>query len=87
MIENQIAIVPQSFLNEVLEKLDLIESKINNDDLGIKINSEYISEKEAIKEFGKKTTWFWNQRQKGLKVYKMGNTSYYLKDDLMKLFK
>lgn len=47
---------------------------------------EYISEKDAQKEFGRKTTWFWNQRTNGRLPYKkMGSKVYYLKSDLIKL--
>lgn len=50
------------------------------------ILSDYITEKDAIKEFGRKTTWFWNQRSNGRLAYKkMGGTVYYLKQDLLNL--
>ena len=88
MLENKIAIIPQSFLDEVIKKLNSIESQLDGTQKNdTQINSEFISEKDAILEFGKKTTWFWNQRQKGLRVYKMGNTPYYLKEELLTLIK
>jgi len=52
-----------------------------------KLLNEYISEGDAKKEFGRKTTWFWTQRRSGrLSPKRLGNRIYYLKADLLKLF-
>jgi hypothetical protein len=46
----------------------------------------YITEKEAGRILGKKTTWFWNLRNEGILPYtKVGSTVYYDKEDLKKL--
>jgi hypothetical protein len=49
--------------------------------------NDYISEREAKKLLTRGTTWFWEQRKKGLPSYKMGAEVYYKKSDLLILMK
>ncbi|WP_114436752.1 helix-turn-helix domain-containing protein [Marinilabilia salmonicolor] len=48
--------------------------------------NDFITEREAMKEFRRKTTWFWNQRRSGkLPFKKVGSRVYYRKSDLLDL--
>ena len=86
LMEIKYVMVSDDLLNEINNRLKRIESNINTSQETI-VNDEFISEKDAIDQLGKKKSWFWNQRQKGLKVYKMGNTPYYSKKELLTLIK
>jgi hypothetical protein len=80
-------LVPQNFLEgmaetqkQILEHLKKI--KPSDENVG-----DYISEVQAKKLLKKKTTWFWNKRTCGeLPFTKVGNTIYYSKADIQKLF-
>lgn len=62
---------------------NILSEKQNNKP---EVLNEYISEKDAMKEFDRKTTWFWNQRQNGkLSFNKVGSRVYYKKSDLYNL--
>ncbi|WPP47961.1 helix-turn-helix domain-containing protein [Catalinimonas niigatensis] len=69
---------------EVLERLERIENQIKSTQQeGI---GGYVTEKEACKLLGKKTTWFWKLRKDGeLPFTKVGSTVYYDKEDLKRL--
>ena len=46
----------------------------------------YITEKQAKEILKKRTTWFWDQRKKGILPYKkLGATVYYKEEDIYKL--
>ena len=70
-------------INEILEKLKNIEKMLNKP-LSV---DDYISEREAKKLLTRGTTWFWEQRKKGLPSYKLGAEVYYKKSDLLILMK
>ena len=80
-------LVPKSWLNTIAENNSRILSILENGNNTPLPNSlgDYISEKEAMKLLGKKTTWFWNMRKKGLESSKVGGTNYYNKNDILKL--
>ncbi len=47
----------------------------------------YITEKQAKEILNKRTTWFWDQRKKGILPYKkLGATVYYKEEVIYKLF-
>jgi hypothetical protein len=78
-------LVTQEFLVEMFDRqakfLDLL-SKLNYKD---DIIGDYISEKEAKKILGRKTTWFWNLRKNGKLPYsKVGNKVFYSKATILK---
>ena len=86
---NQVQIeAPKPFLDRLLENqikiLSLLESNSKNAiNQGI---GEFVSEEEAQKILGKKTTWFWQMRKDGLLPFsKLGSSNYYSKADLEKL--
>ena len=70
-------------INEILEKLENIEQKLEKP---LSVN-DYISEREAKKMLTRGTTWFWEQRKKGLPFFKLGAEVYYKKSDLLILMK
>jgi hypothetical protein len=80
-------LVPQSFLegiaetqNKILEQLRKLKQPENT-------VGDYISETQAKKLLKKRTTWFWNKRtSKELPFTKVGNTIYYSKADIERLF-
>jgi hypothetical protein len=78
-----LAIVPQEFLdgiNENLIKLLKITDK-EKDQL-----PDILSEKEAQKLLGRKTTWFFDMRKTGrLPFSKVGSKVFYYKHDLLNL--
>ena len=55
-------------INEILEKLKNIEKMLKKP-LSV---DDFISEREAKKMLTRGTTWFWEQRKKGLPSYKLG---------------
>ncbi|MDG1724827.1 MAG: hypothetical protein P8I11_03980 [Bacteroidia bacterium] len=70
-------------INEILEKLKNIEKMLKKP---LSVN-DYISEREAKKLLTRGTTWFWEQRKKGLPFFKLGAEVYYKKSDLLILMK
>lgn len=70
-------------INEILEKLKNIEKMLKKP-LSV---DDYISEREAKKLLTRGTTWFWEQRKKGLPFFKLGAEVYYKKSDLLILMK
>ena len=70
-------------INEILEKLKNIEKMLKKP-LSV---DDYISEREAKKLLTRGTTWFWEQRKKGLPSCKLGAEVYYKKSDLLILMK
>lgn len=80
-MKESIIIVPEEFLKSIKEKQDMILSLLQSKDL-VKL-SEFITEKESMKLFNKKSTWFWEMRKNRLLPYsKIGRTIYYSRVDL-----
>lgn len=78
--------LPAEEYEEMLSLTKRIHQHLFGEENNQSLLSEYISEKDAIKEFGRKTTWFWNQRKNGRLAYKkLGSKVYYLKSDLLTL--
>lgn len=81
-------LVPKAWLHAIAEKQDRILSfmeKSGNASAADCIG-EYISEEEAKRQVGRKTTWFWNLRTTGqLPFSKVGKKIFYLKSDIKKL--
>ncbi len=79
-------LVPEDFLQDISEKtgriLELLaEERDSNQSLG-----GYITEPEASRLLGRKTTWFWNLRKIGkLSFTKVGNKIFYNKADIIAL--
>ncbi len=79
-------IVPGHILDKLLEGQTKILELLKNNGIGKSTLGDYITETEAKKLLGRKTTWFWTRRQNGMLPYsKIGATIYYSKQDLMKL--
>jgi hypothetical protein len=80
---NELVIVPKDFLermNENLIKLLKLSDK-EKDQL-----TDILSEKEAQKLIGRKTTWFFEMRKSGRLPYtKLGSKVFYKKVDLINL--
>ena len=80
-------LVPQSVLEKILstqEKLlNLLEVNGQAPDIS---SMDYLSEQDAIKVLGKKTTWFWMMRTKGKIAFsKVGKKIFYPKAEIQKL--
>lgn len=79
-------LIPKNFLEKISDQQKQILDILNlhqptSDQLG-----GFISESEAKKLLGKKSTWFWNMRTSGqLAFTKVGNTVYYAKADIVEL--
>jgi hypothetical protein len=85
--EDKYFIVPNNWLQTISEKqqqiLSLLENKVASEHNGI---GGYISESEAKKLLGRKTTWFWNMRSSGrLAFSKVGGKTFYMKQDIINL--
>ncbi|HNQ67953.1 MAG TPA: hypothetical protein PKN32_06225 [Bacteroidales bacterium] len=82
--ENYI-LVSDRKLDELIEKIDKLQSTVTLQKQDGHAIGDYIPEKEAKLLLGKGTTWFWNKRQTGeLKGKKAGNTWYYKKSQITK---
>jgi hypothetical protein len=80
-------LVPQSFLEGIAETQKKILEQLRKLKQPENTVGDYISETQAKKLLNKKTTWFWNKRTCGeLPFTKVGNTIYYSKSDIQKLF-
>jgi hypothetical protein len=84
--QEALMLVPQSFLDGISEKQSQILELLNKDNSSQNPIGDYISEAEAQKLLGRKTTWFWNMRTTGKLAYtKVGNKIFYSKEDIIKL--
>jgi hypothetical protein len=75
-------VVPQAFLESLAEGQNKILALLENtpDKNGI---GDYITEAEAQKVLGRKATWFWGMRTKGLLAHsKVGNKVFYSRKDI-----
>ena len=82
-----LVLVPQSYLDSLLENskeiLILLKGKTNLSSQSI---GDYITEEEAQRILGRKTTWLWDKRTKGkLAFSKVGNKIYYSIKDIESL--
>lgn len=80
-------IVPKRWMQSIADNqekiLSLLKERNGETASGI---GDYISESEAKKLLGRKTTWFWQMRSSGrLAFSKVGNKVFYLKDDILGL--
>ena len=55
-------------INQILKKLEDIESRLNPP---VSVY-DYVSERDAKKMLKRGTTWFWEKRKKGLPSFKVG---------------
>ncbi len=78
---NHYIMVPGEVLQEILSGIrQLLESSKVNHSEGLE---GYVSEKEAQDLLGRKATWFWSMRTKGLLSFaKVGNKVFYKVEDL-----
>ena len=85
--EDAYFLVPKSFLQKIAEDQDRILSLLKKNDANVQMGlGDYISEVEAKKLLGKKTTWFWSKRSSGFLPYsKVGGKNYYRIKDIQKL--
>jgi hypothetical protein len=84
-VTGSLLLVPKAFLDSLLERqnkiLSLLENTPDKNQVG-----DYLTEVEAQKLLGRKATWFWSMRTKGLLPYsKVGNKVFYSKKDIEKL--
>ncbi|WP_025006935.1 helix-turn-helix transcriptional regulator [Marinilabilia salmonicolor] len=88
-LKNSMVFLPAEEYESLLELTKNIHNILCGDQSSkTEVLDEYISEKDAKKEFDRKTTWFWNQRQNGKLPYtKVGSRVYYKKSDLHNLLK
>jgi hypothetical protein len=83
--EDGFIIIPREWMQVLSEKQDKIISLLEK---GSHANTEdcigdYVSEEEAKRQLGRKTTWFWNLRTAGeLPFSKVGKKIFYLKSDI-----
>lgn len=82
-------LVPKAWLLAIAEKQDRILSTLQEQSgsaTAANCIGDYISEEEAKRQVGRKTTWFWNLRTSGqLPFSKIGKKIFYLKGDIKKL--
>lgn len=80
-------LVPQSFLEKISNAQDKIVELLSSKQTTEGSVGDFISETEAAKLLGRKTTWFWNLRKQGVLPYtKVGNKVFYSKKDIQYLF-
>lgn len=81
-------LVPKAWLQAIAQKEDRILSLLENGNIANPNDciGDYISEDEAKRQLGRKTTWFWSMRTTGqLPFSKTGKKIFYLKSDIKKL--
>lgn len=81
-----LVLVPVQLVDEIKQLLSEIRGKQYSDTKTDSILGEFISEKEARKLLGRKTTWFYEQRRSGRLPYsKVGSKVFYKREDLVAL--
>ncbi|MCE9538629.1 MAG: helix-turn-helix domain-containing protein [Bacteroidetes bacterium] len=79
-------LVPKALLQSIEKNSNKILSLLEGEKTANSLLGDYISETDAKKLLGKKTTWFWNMRTNGkLAFSKVGGTNFYNKNDIIKL--
>lgn len=77
-------VVPQAFLESLAEGQNKILALLENTPDKNRIG-DYVTEAEAQKMLGRKATWFWGMRTKGLLAFaKVGNKVFYSRKDIEK---
>jgi hypothetical protein len=81
-------LVPKEWLEAIMENQKRILALLEKEagvEKGSPLNG-YISETEARKFLGRKTTWFWQMRSTGKLVFaKIGSKIFYHKNDIARL--
>ena len=81
-----LVLVPVQLVDEIKQLLSEIRGTQYSDTTTDSILGEFISEKEARKLLGRKTTWFYEQRRSGRLPYsKVGSKVFYKREDLVSL--
>lgn len=86
--EQGLLLIPREWLQSLMQKQDKILSLLEKGDVSSanECVGDYISEDEAKRQLGRKTTWFWNLRTTGILPFsKIGKKIFYLKSDIKKL--
>ncbi len=81
-------LIPKAWLQAIAQKQDRVLSLLENGNIANPNDciGDYISEDEAKRQLGRKTTWFWSMRTTGqLPFSKTGKRIFYLKSDIKKL--
>lgn len=85
-LKHSMVILPATDYQELVAKVESILNCVNLHESSASIFNGYISEKDAMKETGYKSTWFWQQRTSGKLPYKkLGSKVMYKVEDLMNL--
>jgi hypothetical protein len=85
-LKYSMVILPATDYQELVAKVESILNCVNLNESSASIFNGYISEKDAMKETGYKSTWFWQQRTSGkLPFKKLGAKVMYKIDDLINL--
>ena len=86
--EEGFLLIPREWLQAITktqEKIVSLLEKGNGAGTGECVG-DYISEEEAKRQLGRKTTWFWNLRTSGqLPFSKVGKKIFYLRSDIKRL--
>lgn len=86
---DNLVLIPEKELNTILDNQKKILKKLENISINkdqSSFNFKYIPEEKAKIVLGKKATWFWQQRTQGKLAYsKVGNTIFYLLEDINKM--
>jgi len=83
-VTGNLLVVPRAFMESLLEGqnkiLNLLEKLSDKSHVG-----DYVTEPEAQKILGRKATWFWTMRTRGLLTFaKVGSKVFYSKKDIEK---
>lgn len=77
-------LVPLDFLTEIREQQNKILETLSTKFQPKETFGDYISESEAKKILGRKTTWFWNLRKQGkIPFTKVGAKIFYSKAEVL----
>lgn len=80
-------LVPQDFLNNLMAKQEMILVALQNSETHKETIGDYISETDAKRILGRKSTWFWNLRKEGRVPFtKIGNKIFYSKAEILGYF-
>ncbi len=78
------SLVPQDFLINLMHVVNEIKDTVQAKEKQTDTIGDYISEADAKKILGRKTTWFWALRKSGkIPFTKVGNKIWYSKADLL----
>jgi hypothetical protein len=81
-------LVPQGFLEEIYEQQEQILALLSKEKEPNQTLDEFVSEADASKMLGRKTTWFWKLRKEGVLPFtKVGNKVFYSRQDILHMLK